>query len=96
MNKKQYILLSLLLVVVGIVVVLSIYKYNDQTKGITTAQAISQRNDALTNLKIQKALNANDQQAVTNLTADKTTLTTTNTTLCLQIKTAKLVQPLCK
>lgn len=94
--KKQYIFIGVLLVLVAAIVTLSIYKYNSQSKGITTTQAISQRNAALTDLKIQKALNENDQQAITNLTADKTTLTTTNATLCAQIKAAKLVQPLCK
>jgi hypothetical protein len=94
--KKQYIFIGVLLVLVASVVVLSIYKYNGESKGITTQQAISQRNTALTDLKIQKALNDNDQQAITNLTADKTTLTTQKTTLCAQIKAAKLVQPLCQ
>ena len=94
--KKQYIIVGLLVALVGIIVTLSIYKYNSEAKGITTQQAISQRNTALTDLKIQKALNANDQQAITNLTADKTTLTTQKATLCAQIKAAKLIQPLCQ
>lgn len=94
--KKQYILVTVLLLAVGVIVTLSIYKYNGQAKGITTQQAISQRNTALTDLKIQKALNDNDQQAITNLTADKTTLTSQKVTLCAQIKAAKLPQPLCQ
>jgi len=101
--KKHYIFIGLLLILVGTMVTLSIYKYNRQPRGITTQQAVEQRNTALTDLKIQKSLNANDQQAITNLTEDKkaltttnTTLITTNTTLCAQIKAAKLVQPLCK
>ncbi len=77
-------------------VTLSVYKYNRQPKGITTQQAIDQRNTALTDLKVQKALNENDQQAVKNLSADKATLTTQKVTLCAQIKAAKLTQPLCQ
>jgi hypothetical protein len=101
--KKQYIFVTILLVLVGAIVILSVYKYNQQPKNITIAQAISQRNTALTDLKIQKALNANDQQAIRNLTEDKKALTNTSntltaqkTTLCAQIKAAKLVQPLCQ
>lgn len=94
--KKHYIFIAVLLVLVGAIVTLSIYKYNGESKGITTQQAISQRNDALTDLKIQKALDTVNEQAVTNLTADKASLTAIDTTLCNQIKTAKLVQPLCK
>lgn len=101
--KKHYIFVGVLLVLVGTIVTLSIYKYNRQSRGITTQQAVDQRNTALTDLRIQKSLNANDQQAINNLTSDKktltatnTTLTSTNTTLCAQIKAAKLVQPLCK
>lgn len=101
--KKQSIFVVVLLLAVGAIVTLSIYKYNSQPKGVTITQAVDQRNTALTDLKIQKALNANDQTAITNLTNDKkaltatnTTLTTTNTTLCAQIKAAKLTQPLCK
>jgi hypothetical protein len=94
--KKHYILIGVLLVLVGTIVTLSIYKYDRQPKGITTQQAINQRNTALTDLKIQKALNANDQQAIQNLSADKATFTTQKTTLCAQIKAAKLVQPLCQ
>lgn len=94
--KKHYIFIGILLVLIGTVVTLSIYKYNGESKGVTTQQAIGQRNTALTDLKIQKALNDNDQLAITNLTADKQALTATNATLCTQIKTAKLTQPLCK
>lgn len=94
--KKQYIFIGVLLVLVGAIVTLSIYKYDQQPKGITVAQALQQRDTALTDLKIQKALATNDETAVTNLTAANTALTTTNTTLCTQIKAAKLVQPLCK
>lgn len=94
--KKQYIFIGFLLVLVSAIVTLSIYKYNAQPKGITTTEAINQRNDALTDLKIQKALADNDQQAIKNLTAENTALTTQKVTLCAQIKAAKLVQPLCK
>lgn len=94
--KKHYFFIAVLVLLVGVVVTLSIQKYNAQPKGITTAEAISQRNTALTDLKIQKALNDNDQQAITNLTADKKALTDQKTTLCAQIKAAKLTQPLCQ
>lgn len=94
--KKQYIFLGVVILFVATVVTLSIYKYNQQPKGITAAQALHQRDTALTDLTIQKQLDANDKQAVANLTADKTTLTTQKTTLCAQIKAAKLVQPLCQ
>jgi hypothetical protein len=93
--KKQYIFLGVVLLAVAAVVTLSIYKYNQQPKGITAAQALHQRDAALVDLTVQKQLAANDQQAVTNLTADKTALTTQKATLCAQIKAAKLVQPLC-
>lgn len=93
--KKQYIFVAIAVLLVGAVTVLSIYKYNQQPKGITAAQALRERDTALTDLKIQKALNENDRTAVTNLTEDKTTLTAQKTTLCTQIKAAKLVQPLC-
>lgn len=94
--KKQYIFLGVVLLLVAGVVTLSIYKYNQEPKGITVTQAVHQRDVALTDLTIQKQLNANDQKAISNLTVDKQTLTTTNATLCAQIKAAKLVQPLCK
>lgn len=94
--KKQYIFLGVVLLLVATVVTLSIYKYNQQPKGITLTQAVHQRDLANTDLAIQKQLNANDKQAVANLTADKATLTTQKTTLCAQIKAAKLVQPLCQ
>ena len=93
--KKQYIFLGVVLLAVTAVVSLSIYKYNQQPKGITVTQALHQRDAASVDLAIQKQLNANDQKAITNLTADKTTLATQKTTLCAQIKAAKLVQPLC-
>lgn len=93
--KKQYIFLGVVLLFVAGVVTLSIYKYNQQPRDITITQAVHQRDLALTDLTIQKQLNANDQKAVSNLTADKQTLTTQKTTLCAQIKAAKLVQPLC-
>jgi hypothetical protein len=94
--KKQYIFLGVVLLVVATVVSLSIYKYNQQPRGITLTEAVHQRDLANADLAIQKQLNANDKQAVTNLTADKTTLVTQKTTLCAQIKAAKLVQPLCQ
>lgn len=94
--KKQYIFLGVVLVLVATVVTLSVYKYNQQPKGVTLTQAVHQRDQANTDLAIQKQLDANDKQAVTNLTADKAALTTEKTTLCAQIKAAKLVQPLCQ
>lgn len=94
--KKQYIFLGVVLLAVAAVVTLSIYKYNQQPKDITLTEAVHQRDLANTDLTIQKQLNANDQQAIKNLSADKTTLTTTTATLCAQIKAAKLTQPLCK
>lgn len=94
--KKQYIFLGVVLLLVATVVTLSIYKYNQQPKGITLTQAVHQRDVANTDLAIQKQLNANDKQAVANLTADKANLTNQKTTLCAQIKAARLVQPLCQ
>ena len=94
--KKQYIFLGVVLLAVVAVSVLGIYKYNQQPKGITLTQAVHQRDLANTDLAIQKQLNANDQKAVSNLTADKVALTNQKTTLCAQIKAAKLVQPLCQ
>lgn len=94
--KKQYIFLGVLLVLLATIVTLSIYKYERQPKGVTLTQAVSQRDTALTDLKIQKSLNANDQLAIKNLTADKQTLVNQHITLCAQIKAAKLVQPLCQ
>lgn len=93
--KKQYIFLGIVLVLVGAVVTLSIYKYNQQPKNVTITQAVHDRDTALTDLKIQKALNENDKQAINNLISDKAALTNQKTTLCAQIKAAKLVQPLC-
>lgn len=94
--KKQYIFLGVVLLAVVIVSVLGIYKYNQQPKGITLTQAVHQRDTANADVAIQKELNANDKQAVANLTADKTVLLTQKTTLCAQIKAARLVQPLCQ
>lgn len=94
--KKPILLLAVLLFALAGLCIVAVNKQAHQVQGITTAQAVSQRNDALTALKIQKELRANDQQAITNLTADKTALINTNATLCTQIKAAKLVQPLCK
>lgn len=93
--KKQYIFLGVILLLVAGVVSLSIYKYNQEPKGITITQAVHQRDVALADVKAQKALTANDQTAISNLTADKAALTTQKATLCAQIKAAKLVQPLC-
>lgn len=93
--KRQYIFLTVIILLLGFITTLSIYKYNRIPKGITIDQAISQRDDALLNLKIQKALNENDAKAVENLSKDKKILTEQKTILCTQIKTAKLVQPLC-
>jgi hypothetical protein len=96
MNKKQYAFLGAIVLLVGAVVTLSIYKYNQQPRGVTLTEAVHQRDLALTNLAVQKQLNANDKQAVANLTADKGTLSAQKTTLCAQIKAAKLVQPICQ
>ena len=93
--KKQYIFIGLLLAAIITIVTLSVNKYNAQPKGITLEQAVSQRNTALTDLKIQKSLNDNDQTAIKNLTAERQNLLDTNTTLCNKLKAAKLVQPLC-
>ena len=94
--KKQYIFLGIVLLIVGALTVLSINKYNSQPKDITVALAVQQRDSALTDLQIQKALAANDQKAVSNLTVDKQALVDQKATLCAQIKAAKLVQPLCQ
>lgn len=96
MNKKQVIFLGVVVVLVAAVSALGIYKYNATPKGLTLTQAVHQRDAALTDLAIQKQLSANDQKAISNLTVDKQGLTTTNATLCAQIKAARLVQPLCK
>lgn len=93
--KKTYIVIGLVLVIVAAVSTLAIYKYGRDPKNITVNQALSQRDDALVNLKIQKALNENDRQAVENLTKSTKSLTEQKATLCAQIKAAKLVQPLC-
>lgn len=92
--KKQYFFIGLVLVAVAAITTLAIYKYNGE-RGLTVGEATSQRDTALVNLKIQKALNENDRQAVTNLTASNKKLTEDQATLCAQIKAAKLVQPLC-
>jgi hypothetical protein len=94
--KKQYIILFVLFAIVGVIIGAAISKYDSQPKGITAAQAISQRDTALIDLQIQKELNKNDQVAISNLTDKTNTLTDEKTTLCAQIKAAKLVQPLCK
>lgn len=94
--KKQYIFLAIVILLVGAVATLSIYKYNNQPKELTVSQAVQQRDLANINLTIQKQLNVVDKQAVANLTADKEALAKQKIVLCAQIKAAKLVQPLCQ
>jgi hypothetical protein len=94
--KKPLIVLGILLIAIAGLSVIAVRQALATPKGLTLSQAVSQRDNALLDLKIQKQLNANDEQAVTNLKADKAALTQTNVTLCTQIKAAKLVQPLCK
>lgn len=94
--KKQYIFLGVIILFVASVTTLAVYKYNQQPKGETLSQAVARRKTAEYDLYLQKQLNANDKQAVVHLTEDKQTLSVELQTLCVQIKTAKLVQPLCK
>lgn len=94
--KKQYIFTAVLVIVAIAIGVLSIYKYNQAPKSLTVADALHQRDTALLDLKVQKALNDNDQEAITNLTADNKTAAGQKVVLCAQIKAAKLVQPLCQ
>jgi len=94
--KKQYFFIGVILILVGTLTTLAAYKYYKDPSNVTVGQAVRQRDDALVNLKIQQALNENDKQAVTNLSADKLQLTETKATLCAQIKAAKLIQPLCE
>lgn len=94
--RKHYILLWILVLIGLGLAAFAIYKYNDVPKGVTIQQIQAQRDTALLNLKSQKLLNANDQQAITNLSLDKNVLATEKTTLCGQIRAARLVQPLCQ
>ena len=94
--KKHYIVLGVLVVIGVGLAALAVHKYQTTPKGLTINQAVDQRNRALVDLKIQKLINQNDQQAITNLTADKNTLNTQKAALCAQIKTTRLVQPLCQ
>lgn len=87
----------LVLAVVGAVVGLvgaSIYKYQHQevAPGTTIQQALNERQDALKALAIHDAVNKSNLDAAT---AQVTTLTGQKATLCTQIRTAKLVNPLC-
>lgn len=98
--RKQYIFLAVVLVLLAGVSGLAAYKYNEQPKGITVTEAVHQRDTALIDLQVAKQLDATHKQAATNQITDLTTanktLTAQNTTLCTQIKAAKLVQPICK
>lgn len=98
--KKQIIFVIGILVLLATVTVLSIYKWEAQPKDITVGQAVSQRDTALRDLKVQKQLEVVHVQAVNNQLIDTkgqvTALSSQKTTLCTQIKAAKLVQPLCQ
>lgn len=93
--KKHYIILGVLVVVAVALAAVAVQKYQTAPKGLTTVQAVHQRDTALTDLKIQKSLTANDQTAITNLKTSNATYATQKATLCAQIKAARLVQPVC-
>lgn len=98
--KKQYALLAVLFAIIIVLTGLSYIKYEHQSKGPSVAQLTSQRDAALSDLKISKQLDTVHAQAATNQIADlktqNTALTAQVTTVCAQVKTAKLVQPACK
>lgn len=98
--KKQIIFIGVLVVILLALTAVAIDKYMHSPKGVTLDQAVNQRDTALVNLQLAKDLDDTHQAAATKTIGDlrtaNTTLTTTNTTLCAQIKSAKLVQPLCK
>lgn len=98
--KKQYLLLAFLLLLLAGLTFLSVDKYQSSPKDITLDKAVSQRDTALTNLRIQKDINKVNEDAATatigKLRTDNTTLTTQKATLCAQIRAAKLPQPVCQ
>lgn len=93
--KKQYIFLAVLLILIAGLSVLALTKYEHSPKGMTTSQAVKQRNDALVDLKIQKGINDVKEESIINLEVRVDQLSSEKATLCTQIKTAKLPQPLC-
>lgn len=98
--KKQYFLLGFLLLALAGLLVLSFHKWETTPQDVSKEQAIAQRNTALTNLDIQKSINKVNEDAAKaiqeKLQAENTTLKSQKATLCAQIKTAKLAQPLCQ
>lgn len=98
--KKQYILLAALLILLAGLAFVSLEQWNTEPQPVSAEQAISERNTAIADVSLQRQINKVNEDAATTtinkLKADNTTLTSTNTTLCTQIKTAKLPQPLCK
>lgn len=98
--KKNIILLAALVTVIGALFVLSVAKYQTAPITISTQEAITQRDDALKALQIRDQTNQANEQVlndqITKLKEQVTTATNQKTTLCAQIKAAKLAQPLCQ
>lgn len=93
--KRSYIFILIIVLAVVGVIGASIYEYQHRAKvtpGTTSQQALNERQDALKALAIHDAVNKSNLDAAN---AQITTLTSQKATLCTQIKTAKLVNPLC-
>jgi uncharacterized protein YpuA (DUF1002 family) len=91
--KKQYTIVIVLILVVAGLSFVALTKYEHQPKNITLNQAISQRDTALQDLQVHDQINKFN---LDNANSQVKTLTAQNTTLCAQIKAAKLAQPICK
>jgi hypothetical protein len=94
--KKHILILGVALVVVAGLAALAIHKYQQTPKGLTLAQAVSQRDNADRDNAILKAIDDNDQKAINNLTDTVNALNAQKATLCKQVTVARLSQPICK
>lgn len=94
--RKHLIIIVVLVLAVASVGYLAINKYDHRPTKPSYAQVSAERYQALVALSAQRSVNANNKTVIGNLTTSNGQLTDTNAKLCAQIKTARLVQPLCK
>jgi hypothetical protein len=91
--KNHTIILAVLIVVVSAAGLVALNKFQDTPKTKPYEQVRTERDNALKALYIHDQINKVKLDTANNQVTD---LTGKVTTLCSQIKAAKLVQPLCK
>lgn len=89
MKTTVFVIFSILVILAGFSIAIVEYNNHKVTKAAAVNSAVEQANATL---KLHDQVNATN---LANATVQITTLNTQKTTLCTQIKGAKLVQPLC-